>query len=83
MAIEHRHPRCVTPSGGAPTEAAVIAELRREVGDLKLQCEGLIADRDALLEAVSRITAAVGLPDGYELDKVIQRIEGLAAGACP
>src|SRR4051812_250293 len=31
MAIEHRHPRCVTPSGGAPTEAAVIAELRREV----------------------------------------------------
>lgn len=31
MTTEHRHPRCITPPGEASTDAAVIADLRREL----------------------------------------------------
>jgi hypothetical protein len=83
---EHRHPRCVTPPRGfAPTDAQTIAELRREVDDLRLQHEAVVADRDALLQAWSRATEALGLPEGHEVDKVIAELEGkrcISGDAC-
>jgi hypothetical protein len=83
---EHRHPRCVTPARGvAPSDAQTIAELRREVGDLKLQHEAVVADRDALLESWGRATEALGLPEGHEVDKVIAELEGkrcISGDAC-
>lgn len=70
---QHRHPRCVTPPSGTsiPPDTAAIADLRRQLAEVT-------DDRDGLLLAISRITAAVGLPERYELDKVIARIEELA-----
>lgn len=50
------------------TDTALIADLRRQLAEVT-------DDRDGLLLAISRITAAAGLPEGYEIDKVIQRIE--------
>ncbi|MCA1833058.1 MAG: hypothetical protein ABR520_11350 [Mycobacteriales bacterium] len=71
---QHRHPRCVTPPSGTsipPDDTATIAELHRQLAEVT-------ADRDGLLLAVSRIAEACGLPEGTEIDKVIQRIEELA-----
>lgn len=71
MAIEHRHPRCVTPSGGiassAPTEALVIAELRREVGDLKLKRE---ADADEASATYDAMTAELARAEEYGRNEV-------------
>ena len=76
---QHRHPRCVRASAGviAQGDAALIADLRR---DLAATTE----DRDNLLQYLARITAALGLPEGCEIDKVVQRAETLAGrGATP
>lgn len=71
---QHRHPRCVTPPTGTsvpPDDTAAIADLRRQLAEVT-------DDRDALLLTLSRVTAALGLPEGHEIDKVIQRIKEIA-----
>lgn len=52
-------------------DTSLIAGLRRQLAEVT-------SDRDGLLMAVSRVTIAIGLPEGTELDKVIRRIEELA-----
>lgn len=69
-----------------------IAALRRELARVNGQLGAVTADRDAvtadrdavtadrdgLLHTLARITTAIGLPEGHDVDKVIQRIEGIA-----
>lgn len=70
----HRHPRCVTPAGGsaATDDTKLIADLRR-----------VTEDRDNLLLAVEYITAALDMPDGTELAKILARIGALTATEGP
>ncbi len=61
---------------GLPEDAAGASILERvqKLADVE-------ADRDGLLEVLGSITAAAGLPEGCEVDKLIQRIA--AAKATP
>lgn len=55
-------------------DTKLIADLRRQLGDVT-------ADRDALLLAIEYITAALDMPDGTELAKLISRIGALIEAA--
>lgn len=76
---QHRHPRCAasSPAAGNPIvrdDIAVIADLRRQLAEVT-------ADRDALLLAMEYITAALDMPDGTELAKLLSRIGALTEAA--
>jgi hypothetical protein len=51
-------------------DTALIAGLRRDLA-------ATTDDRDNLLLYLARITTALGLPEGTEIDKVVRRIEEL------
>lgn len=48
------------------------------IDDLRRKLAATAADRDNLLHNLARITAALGMPEGMEIDKVVRRIEELA-----
>jgi hypothetical protein len=64
------------------TRADIIPAARDEdtrlIAELRRQAAALAADRDELLFALKRVTDALGLSEGLDIDKVVRRIEDLA-----
>jgi len=59
-------------------DTKLIEALRREKDAAESKLAEVTTDRDNVLRNWLRVTEALGLPEGHDPDKVIQRIEELA-----
>jgi len=62
-------------------DTKLIEALRREKDAAERKLTQVTADRDTLLESMEYITAALDMPDGIELAKILARISSLIEAA--